>query len=387
MTRERPIVIAGGGTAGHILPGLSIAEALVRRGVPRDRLRWIGSSRGQEASLVPPSGLELDLLPGRGIQRRLTLENVGAVAGLVVAAWRAFWIVGRTRPAVVLSLGGYASAAASAAAVVWRVPVVVAEQNAVAGAANRVIGRFARAAAVPFDGTGLPRAVVTGNPVRDEVLAVRPATDALEAFAARRRDARREMGLPETGLVVAVFAGSLGSRRINEAMAGVVESWGGRTDLPESVHVHHVVGRRDADTFVRPTVPDGGAVTYAAHEYEERMALLLAAADVAVCRSGGTTVAELAVVGLGGILVPLPIAPGDHQRHNAAALVAADAAVLLDDADCTPDGLGAVLTPLIEEPDRLRAMSVAAWGLGHPDAADAAAALVLAQVPDAEGIV
>ena len=197
MSGVRPIVIAGGGTAGHILPGLSIASALVDRGEPLDRLLWIGSERGQESTLVPPSGIELIVLPGRGIQRRLTPANVGAVFGLVVAAVRAFWIVGRRRPAVVLSLGGYASVAAAAAAVVWRVPLVLAEQNAVAGAANRWLGRFARAAAVPFDGTGLPRATVTGNPVRDEILALRPADPS--GIGDRQAAARQALGIPEIG--------------------------------------------------------------------------------------------------------------------------------------------------------------------------------------------
>ena len=376
MSGVRPIVIAGGGTAGHILPGLSIASALVDRGEPLDRLLWIGSERGQESTLVPPSGIELIVLPGRGIQRRLTPANVGAVFGLVVAAVRAFWIVGRRRPAVVLSLGGYASVAAAAAAVVWRVPLVLAEQNAVAGAANRWLGRFARAAAVPFDGTGLPRATVTGNPVRDEILALRPADPS--GIGDRQAAVRQALGIPEDRIVVAAFAGSLGSRRINEAVAGLTEAWRDRGDL----HVYHVVGRRDWASFRRPEVDDA-AIGYQPVEYEEHMDQLLAAADVAVCRSGGTTVAELAVVGLPSILVPLPIAPGDHQRHNARALVDVGSAVLLDDADCTTEGLAAVLGPLVDEPARLDAMARDAWTIGRPHAAADAADLLLAQMAGA----
>ena len=378
MRSSGPVLIAGGGTAGHILPGLSIAAALVDAGLPRERLRWIGSERGQESSLVPPSGIDLVLLPGRGIQRRLAVENVGAVVGLLIAAVRAFWIFGRRRPAVVVSLGGYASVAASIAAVIWRVPLVLAEQNSVAGAANRRLGRFARAAAVPFDDTGLPRATVTGKPVRDEILALRAADP--ESLGRSRAAARRQLGMPPDRTVIAVFAGSLGSRRINEAIAGVVVRWDGRSDL----HVHHVVGRRDWATFVRPRAADAGdaaegsSISYVDIEYEERMDLLLAAADVAVCRSGGTTVAELAVVGLPAVLVPLPIAPNDHQRANAAALLAADAAVLLDDAACTPDGLASALGPLVDDDGRLAAMAVAAWTVGRPDAARDAAALVAA---------
>ena len=283
---------------------------------------------------------------------------------------RAFWAIGRDRPAVVVSLGGYASVAASLAAVVWRVPLVLAEQNAVAGAANRLFGRFAAAAAVPFEGTGLPRARVTGNPVRDGILARRPV-DAADRVQ-RRTDARTDMALPTDRTVVVAFAGSLGSRRINEAVAGLAEQWADRSDLA----IHHVIGRRDFATFVAPTPPSGGIV-YRAVEYEERMDVVLAAADVAVCRAGGTTVAELAVVGVPAILVPLPIAPGDHQRANGRALVDVGAAVLLDDADCTPDGLVAALRPLVDDPARLASMAEAAWSIGRPDAAADTAALVL----------
>ncbi|MEI2653445.1 MAG: UDP-N-acetylglucosamine--N-acetylmuramyl-(pentapeptide) pyrophosphoryl-undecaprenol N-acetylglucosamine transferase [Microthrixaceae bacterium] len=177
---------------------------------------------------------------------------------------------------------------------------------------------------------------------------------------------------------MAAFAGSLGSRRINEAVAGLTEAWRDRGDL----HVYHVVGRRDWASFRRPEVDDT-AIGYQPVEYEEHMDQLLAAADVAVCRSGGTTVAELAVVGLPSILVPLPIAPGDHQRHNARALVDVGSAVLLDDADCTTDGLAAVLGPLVDEPARLDAMARDAWTIGRPHAAADAADLLLAQMAGA----
>lgn len=369
----RPVVIAGGGTAGHILPGLSIAAALVARGVDRSRLVWVGSRRGQDAALVAPEGIELLVLPGRGIQRglapRQVIDNVGAVVGLGVALARALWWVARRRPAVVVSLGGYASVAASLAAVVWRVPLVVTEQNAVAGAANRWLGRFAAASAVPFDGSDLPRATVTGNPVRAAFLRRRRATADVDRAA--RSEARRELGVEPDRILVAAFAGSLGSRRINEAVVGLAERWASRAD----VAVHHVVGRRDWSSFVGPDVGDGG-LSYTAVEYEDRMDALLAAADVAVCRSGGSTVAELAVVGVGAVMVPLPIAPGDHQRHNAMALVREGGGVVLDDAGCTPEGLDALLAPLCDDRGRLDEMAAAAWRLGRPDAADAAAALI-----------
>lgn len=345
-------VIAGGGTAGHVLPAIAAAKALVARGHSPETIHFVGSRRGLEATLVPAFGFSVTLLPGRGIARRLTLDNVGAVLGLLGAVLQGVLLLRRMRPAVVLSVGGYASVPCALAAVVLRVPLVLHDQNAVPGLANRWAGRFARAAAVSFDGTPLPRAVLTGNPVREEV---RTVPD--------RAAARAALGLPEDRLVVGVFGGSLGARSINRAVAG----WQGRPD----VVVYHVVGRRDWAEMSRPVGPWHRPV-----EYEERLPLLLAAADVVVCRAGGTTVAELAVVGVPAVLVPLPGAPGDHQTANAGALVRAGAAVLVRDAELSPERLDAELSALLSDPSRLAAMAAAARSVGIPDAADHLAALI-----------
>lgn len=360
MTAATRVLIAGGGTAGHVLPGLAVAEVLVGRGVDREHVHFVGAEDRIEAKLVPAAGFGITLLPGRGVQRRLTSANVAAVAGLARAVVRAVRLVRRRRPQVVLALGGFASAACAVAAVLWRVPLVVAEQNARAGASNRLVARFAAACAVPFPETDLPRAVVTGNPVRAEILA-----------AARDRDAaaaRRELGIDEGRTVVVVFAGSLGSRRINEATYGAVEQLAGRGDLA----VYHVVGARDwAD---RPPVADG-ALQYVQVQYSDRMDLVLAAADLAVCRAGGTTVAELAAVGVPAVLVPLPIATRDHQTANAGPLVRAGAAVLVPDEELDRDRLLAELSAL-GDPEVLRSMATAARSLGRLDAAERVADLL-----------
>ena len=359
-------VVAGGGTAGHVLPALAVARALVARDHPAGTIRFVGSARGLEARLVPEAGLHVTLLPGRGIARRLTVDNVGAAVGLARAVGRATRLLARWRPSVVLSVGGYASVPCAMAAAALRVPLVLHEQNAVPGLANRVAGRFARASAVSYEGTPLPRAVVTGNPVRSEVLAVDRSPDG-------RRKARAELGLPADAGVVAVFGGSLGARRINEAVLGLVGRWADRS----GVAVRHAVGSRDwADVAARFPRPPEGGLAYQPVEYEERMPLLLAAADVFVCRAGGTTVAELAVAGVAAVLVPLPGAPNDHQTANAAALVRAGAAVLVPDAELTPERLAAELEPLLAEPVRLAAMGEAARGVARPDAADRVAALL-----------
>ncbi len=362
MTR-RPVVIAGGGTAGHVLPGMAVAEELVSRGVPRTDIVWFGSARGLEIDLVPPARFELVALGGRGVQRRLTFANVGAVLGLIGGIVASIIRFGRRRPRVVLTLGGYASVAASVAAVMWRVPLVVAEQNASAGAANRLVARFAKASAVPVDGTGLPRAVVCGNPVRPEIAAIDVDRD--------RAPARDRLGMPHEAVVVGVFAGSLGAGRINGAVVGLAERWGDRSDIV----IHHVVGARDHGVLAPPQLPTGG-LRYGSVRYEERMADLLAAADVVVCRAGGTTVAELGVVGVAAVLVPFPQAPRDHQRANAAALVNAGAAVLVDDADLDVDRLEEVLGPIVDDPSLRHRMATAGRGVGRPDAASVIADLI-----------
>ena len=366
MTAPVWAVVAGGGTAGHVLPALAAARALVGRGHPAESVRFVGSSRGLEARLVPEAGFDVTLLPGRGVARRLTLDNVGAVAGLARGAGRAVALLRSWRPAVVLSVGGYASVPCAAAAAVLRVPLVLHEQNAVPGLANRLAGRVARASAVSFEGTPLPRAVVTGNPVRSEVLAV-------DRSPAGRRHARAELGIAADARLVGVFGGSLGARRINEAAFGLVEAWAGRPD----VAVRHAVGARDwAGVATRlPHPPDGGLV-YQALEYEDRMPLLLAAADVMVGRAGGTTVAELAAVGMPSVLVPLPIAPNDHQTANAMALVRAGAAVLVPDHELTAERLAAELGSLLDDPSRLAAMGEAARSVARPDAAERLADVV-----------
>ena len=224
MTGSNPcVVIAGGGTAGHLTPGLAVADALTERGCAREEILFVGSERGLEARLVPESGYEIVLLPGRGVQRRLTKDNVGAIAGLVKAFIDAVGLLRERRPKALLCLGGYASVAAAAAAVLLRIPVVVTEQNASAGLANRIIARFAASVAVPFPETDLPNKVVTGNPVRPAIV---------DAVGADKSASRRALGLPENRTVIAVFSGSLGSATINTAVAESLASPGGSLHLP-----------------------------------------------------------------------------------------------------------------------------------------------------------
>jgi undecaprenyldiphospho-muramoylpentapeptide beta-N-acetylglucosaminyltransferase len=349
-------LITGGGTGGHVYPGLALAEALVARGHPRESIHWVGSVDKLEGTAVPAAGFSIDVLPGRGLQRRLTVENLSVLVKSARAFSRARGIVRRTKPDVVVGVGGYASLPCLVAARLQRIPAVVHEQNAAPGLSNRIAVRLGARAAVSLPGTPLPDAVVTGNPVRASVIGVErhPSTDRP---------------------LVAIFGGSLGARRLNEAAAELYDLWRDRAD----VTVHHVsgaAGHAAAEAAAAAGRRSGDALDYRLVRYEDRMPELYATTSVAVCRAGATTVAELAAAGVPSVLVPLPGAPGDHQTRNAEALVGVGAAVIVPDAECTGARLAAELEPLLADPARLERMSAAARMLARPEAADDLAYLV-----------
>ena len=379
---RRYALVAGGGTAGHLQPALAIAEALVDLGHDRSTIEFVGSARGQDAATLEGRGFPLTVLPGRGIVRslapRTVVANLRSAAELCSAAGQAVRLVGRAQPQVVVAVGGYASLAGAFGALIHRVPLVLVNVDAVPGAANRLFARGAAACAVGWEGTSLPRAVVTGTPVRPEIAAVVRTPDA-------RAAARAELGLPTDRAVVAVFGGSLGARRINQAVDGAAGRWATRDDLA----VYHIVGHRDWPSYGAgpgveriggDTASTGGSVPRGLDlvrvPYEQRMPAVYAAADVVVCRAGAMTVAELAAAGVPSVLVPLPGAPGDHQTANARVLERVGAAVLLPDPDCTAVGLAGIVEALLADPDRLAAMGRAAASLGRPDAAAAGARVV-----------
>jgi UDP-N-acetylglucosamine--N-acetylmuramyl-(pentapeptide) pyrophosphoryl-undecaprenol N-acetylglucosamine transferase len=361
-------VIAGGGTGGHLYPGVAVARALVERGHAPASLRFVGARRGLEAKTRALDGFPLTLLPGRGLDRQLSprslLANMEALAGGLAAVAMAVASFSKWRPAVVISLGGYASVGCVVAAYLWRVPIVVVNVDAVPGAVNRWAARVAAASAVASPDVVLPRAVPTGVPVRAEMLAI-------DRSPAGRRAARLRLGLPAETKVVAVSGGSLGSRRINRATLELAELWAGRTD----VSIRHVVGRRDWQEIEDAIVPTDG-LTYQRVEYEEDMVSFYGAADIAVQRAGANTVAELALAGVPAVLVPLPTAPGDHQGANARAMASAGGAVVIPDNELDGRRLARELDALITDGSLLTRMAGAAQTLARPHAAEELARLV-----------
>ena len=373
MSARRGTVIAGGGTGGHVVPSLQIARALVERGHPADTIELYGSRRGQEATTWPTLEFPYTLLPGRGLRRSMRpaawWANAGAVVGLVWACARALGSFVSRRPRVVVVVGGYASFPAGLAAVLTRVPLVSVNTDAVPGAVNGLLGRFAAANAVAFAGTDLPRAHVTGTPVRPELAS-------LDRTPEGRARSRGALDLPGDRQTVAAVGGSLGALRINRAVSELARAWAGS----EGRAVYHVTGRRDYEAFARPAEGagerGGEGLRYRVVPFEDKMPDLYAAADVCVTRAGAMTVAELLVAGVPAILVPLPGAPRDHQTRNAEALVGMGAAVQVPDPECTGVRLAEELDALLGDPERLRAMSEAARGHAHPDAAARVAELV-----------
>ncbi|HXW32955.1 MAG TPA: UDP-N-acetylglucosamine--N-acetylmuramyl-(pentapeptide) pyrophosphoryl-undecaprenol N-acetylglucosamine transferase [Acidimicrobiales bacterium] len=408
MSPRRYALVAGGGTAGHAMPALAVARAIAqRRGAGSVEL--VGSRRGVEATLLPDEGLPYELLPGRGFSRRVNfsklVDNLGALAGLASATLSALRIVANRRPAVVVAVGGYASVPVASAAVMFRIPLVLVNIDSVPGAANRLFQRFSRASTVAFANTQMARAVVTGAPVRSEVLSV-DRSDPSSSSAARAA-----LGVPPHVPLVAAFGGSLGAKQINEAVLALCELWSERSDRA----IYHVVGRRDAGWAAaqarrmhddrgprNESVPgdegapgsesvwrdersssghglDGAVLFYKQVPYEAHMELVYQAADVAVCRAGAMTVAELAAAGLPSVLVPLPGAPGDHQLENAKTLAQEGAAIVLLDEECTGDRLASVLDELLADratsEARLAKMASAASSLARPGAAQAIASV------------
>lgn len=359
------IVIAGGGTAGHVSPSIAVADRLRAGGAV---VEFVGSPTGQEASIVPAAGYRFHPVATRPFRRELSLRS--AVAPLVAVR-----SIATCRPIVrgadaVVGMGGYASVPAVLAARSTSVPAVLHEQNAVPGLANRILGRVAAAAAVSFEATrrSFPdriRVEVTGTPVRREILDV---PDRREQLA---REAAEALHLEANRTTVLVTGGSLGALHLDRIVAGAIPLLSGRKDLqlfvltgPRHEAVVADMAGRDMDLVVRT------------RSFLDRMDLALAIADVAVSRAGANTIHELAVCAIPSILIPYPHATGRHQELNARELEAAGAAEVYLDPDLTPEGLARRIVALVDDDRRRATMGSRARAWSKPDADRRVAALV-----------
>lgn len=373
MTDLRSVVLAGGGTAGHVMPALAIAEALVAAGRPPDLIAFIGSQRGMESTLVPSAGYRFDALPLRNFSRQRSLTalvaNLRAAGAQLAAMARSWKLVRRRSTAAVVSVGGYASVPTVLAAWMKRIPILAVSYDAHAGLASRLAGRLAVANAVAFAPPALPRARVTGAPVRPSLLAV----DRLGGRSA----ARTALGIEPGRFFVVVVGGSLGSGTLNSATEEFVAANAERTDLA----VRQVVGERNLASAPpsRRGVDEAGRPNGIVHQvvgFETQMDVALAAADVVIARAGASTVAELAALAVPSVLIAWPDAAADHQRANARWLAGAGAAIAIEDAEWDGARMSRVVDGLRLSPTDLDAMASAARTLDARHGAERIAELI-----------
>jgi UDP-N-acetylglucosamine--N-acetylmuramyl-(pentapeptide) pyrophosphoryl-undecaprenol N-acetylglucosamine transferase len=336
-------ILAGGGTGGHVIPALAIAQQLQRQYAAE--ILFIGTSRGIENRLVPNAGFPLRLVDVGALKNVGLATRLKTLVDLPRAVWAAGRILSEFRPDVVIGVGGYASGPAMLAAVLRRIPTLIFEPNVVPGFANRVIAPFVSAAAVHFEETGkyFRHAAVTGVPVR-------------EAFF--------QLANAPPNPTLLVFGGSQGARAINQS---VIEAAAELLQRVPGLHIVHQTGEADYNDAKAAYAKLGGPVEV--YRFIDDMPAFFARASLLVCRSGASTVAEVTAAGKPAIFVPFPRAADDHQKRNAEALQRAGAAVMLEQSQLTRESLIQTVTALFAEPARLKAMGEAARKLSRPNAA------------------
>ena len=347
------IVIAGGGTGGHLYPGIAVARELLRR-QPDAVITFAGTARGIEARVVPREGFGLDVLRSAALKGTSPVALLRGIGLLPLSGLDAWQILSRRRPDLVIGVGGYSSGPVMLAAVVRGIPTLLLEQNAVPGLTNRLLARVVSSAAVTFDSTisffGM-RGFVAGNPIRQEFL----STNAGDAAGNGGGGAAPR---------VLIFGGSQGAHAINMAMVAAAPRL---ADRGGGVAITHQTGERDLDR-VRDGYRQAG-VGARIEPFLYEMDREMREADVIVCRAGATTIAELTAAGKPSVLIPLPTAADDHQRRNAEVLQQAGAAEVIDQKDLTGPVLAERILALVGDDERRRRMAGAARTLARPDAA------------------
>lgn len=385
MTQPLSIVLAGGGTAGHVNPMLSIADQLSILD-PSVKLTVIGTSVGLEARLVPAAGLELETIAKVPFPRKINADAVQFPIRWAREQRRVRQILQEHQANLVVGVGGYASAPAYSMAHKMKLPLVIHEQNARAGMANKLGARWADFVGTVYENTGLKGGAHTviervGLPLRKEISDM--AARLGENRQAAQAEARRELGLKADKPVVLVTGGSLGALSLNKAVASA------STDLLKKAQIIHLTGRGKLDQVAAQVCEQNGSRAlsslsmtetfegdYHALEYWERMDLAMCASDLVICRSGAGTVAEISALGLPAVYVPLPIGNGE-QRLNAQPLAAAGGGLIVADKDFTSRWVKDHIPVLLSHPDKLAAMSRAAWNYGVRDAATVMARHIL----------
>ncbi|MBT3014837.1 MAG: undecaprenyldiphospho-muramoylpentapeptide beta-N-acetylglucosaminyltransferase [Candidatus Thiodiazotropha sp. (ex Clathrolucina costata)] len=345
---EPHVMVMAGGTGGHLFPALAVADWMKQKGC---RITWLGSRSGMENRLIPDYGYPLETLQVKGVRGGGLKRHLAAPFTISKALWQAYRVLRRTRPNLVLGMGGFATGPGGLAARLMRIPLVIQEQNAIPGLTNRILAQFATKVFEAFpDSFGAEaQAETVGNPVRQDIVSL----DLPEARFAKHEGAIRLL----------VLGGSLGARALNQCIPEALSL------MPQKLRpqVRHQAGEKLLDeTLARYREL---AVEAEVKAFENDMAEAYAWADLVICRAGALTVSELAAAGLGAILVPYPFAVDDHQTRNAEFLVNVDAAYLIHQHSLDGRNLARLLGSLCANRKKLLEMAVAARSLAKPDAA------------------
>ncbi|WP_415895025.1 undecaprenyldiphospho-muramoylpentapeptide beta-N-acetylglucosaminyltransferase [Neptuniibacter sp. PT34_22] len=354
---KKVALIMAGGTGGHVFPALATAEKLQEQGI---HVEWLGSRHGIEADLVPTAGLKLHSIEVRGLRGKGKLSLLLAPFKLLIALWQALSVVRSVKPDVVLGMGGFASGPGGLAAWLLRIPLIIHEQNAVAGMTNKALSKLAKKVLEAFQGafkSGLTTQTV-GNPVRGSILNL---PEPKERFSDR-----------EGPLRLLVVGGSLGAKAINDLLPEVL------ADLPQEQRpeVWHQAGKRNIEE-TQQRYEALGVTECKVVPFIDDMAEAYSWADVVLCRAGALTVSELSNAGVASVLVPFPYAVDDHQTKNANYLAERDAAILIQQADLNKETLTALLTEQLNQRETLMEMANKALSLGKPEASDVVANVCL----------
>src|SRR5215208_3585551 len=351
------VMIAAGGTGGHIYPGIAVAQEIMRRH-PDSKVHFVGTARGLETRLVPQAGFELSLIESAGLKNVSLSARVNGLAILPKSFVSAGKVMREFQPDVVVGAGGYVSGPVVLTAAITNRPTLVMESNALPGWTNRVLARFVDRAAVSFE-QALPyfrgKATVTGNPVRREFFEIPPK--------------RREPGK----FFLLVFGGSQGARAINEAMVAALPKL---KELPVALRIKHQTGPADFEKVKAAYAAASWGERGDVRSYIDNMMADFAEADLVLCRAGATTTAELIAAGKASIMVPFPFAADDHQRKNAEALETTGAARMILQQDLSGERLAAEIEKLVQSPEELSRMEEASHKLAHGDAAAAAVDMI-----------
>lgn len=349
MDTGETLMIAGGGTGGHIYPAIAMARAWMERSPGRDAV-FVGTRYGLEKTIVPANGFPLEFVSAGGLKGKSALETARNLFKLPLGFIQAWRVISRYRPVAIVGVGGYASGPVLAVGALRRIPTVVHEANAYPGLTNRLLAKFVRSVAVAFPDAlpriGRPDGVATGNPIRREFF-----------------DARRSERGADARIRILVFGGSQGSRLINQTVTAALPLL---KDLSGSVSWVHQTGTADLEQVQRAyeqVWPDARVSSYI-----ENMPSELAEADLVICRAGAMTVGELCAVGRAAILIPFAAATNDHQLENAKVLASAGGARIITEKELTPERLASEIRPIVTEKGAAARMGDALRKLADPEA-------------------